>query len=559
MLFLEEKMNHRYWILHLLNLSILFTIFGCTRNGVIAPSMPGQSASDAALQLAPGHQLWAYGQVQIDPDSMTYQVIPQHQVQGHLNVISALENNPTNDCFKVTKLAKAPNGDLLADITVTHPFMSMNLTGFDVRGIAMFNGSKSFPANNVTISDHSQGDGMLVNPDGYTSLYNPATAGNGSQGYIKGKLATGTAPTAIVNGYERYISNDPANTRNAFYAGDSITRTFEIAKPSGPFIFGYAVDASWAPPITKPVTDPMKDFGPEANAPDPWKIGVTVTPEGSGLTDQGGKADLSIDVYSIYPSQFTVSCEVPELFDSEVTTDTVDSTGTGFTEYKLTVENVKKATAGFYQALISVVNKQNPTSPAWMDLTAYQVESLQVIAATPDQPPVAAAKASPNPQTAGLAVTFSDNGSYDPDGTITKYEWDWDNNGTWDATGASVNHTWTTAGTDHVQFRVTDNAGLTAILASPMAITINPVPSTTWDNTIGAMLQSSCECHISSAPHNIHLDTYADAMASPGAISPGNPGASLIYTQVQNGNMPFLDSTQLQTLHDWIQAGAPEK
>jgi len=51
--------------------------------------------------------------------------------------------------------------------------------------------------------------------------------------------------------------------------------TYEIVMPSGPFIMGYAVDASWATAINKPITDPMEDFPLEANCPEPWKISVS--------------------------------------------------------------------------------------------------------------------------------------------------------------------------------------------------------------------------------------------------------------------------------------------
>jgi hypothetical protein len=423
-----------------------------------------------------GRSLLAYGLAYIDPANMTYETVPMRTPQGHLNIISWLENSPCSSCFQISKMSKGTNGNLLVDIKIRHPFTAKSMTGFDARAIAMFNGSKSFPSSGLTMSDRTLGNAVLANADGYTTLYNPTTVGsgpNGVQGYMKGKLAMGSAPNALLNGYIRYSSSDAANTRNAFYAGDTITKTFQIDKPAGPIVFGYAADASWAPPITKPVTNPMTDFGPDANSPDAWKIAVTENAISGGLIDAGGQTKLSIDVYSVYPSQFMVSLEAPELLNSVLSTDTVVSTGAGYNRYEIIVDNLKLATAGDYKSLISVVNKSNPASPDWMDLTAYQVYSLKVLASQPT-PPVAKAKASPNPQTEGVAVHFSDDGSYDPDGgNIAIYEWDWDNNGTFDATGASADHSWATAGTYYVQFRVTDDESQTATLASPMQITIN--------------------------------------------------------------------------------------
>lgn len=96
----------------------------------------------------------------------------------------------------------------------------------------------------------------------------------------------------------RFVTDDPANTRNAFYAADTITVTYEIDMPDSPnpFVLGYAVDASWAPPIHKPVTNPMTDFGPAANCPEAWEIIVEQAPVGTGLDECGGEVKLTIDV-----------------------------------------------------------------------------------------------------------------------------------------------------------------------------------------------------------------------------------------------------------------------
>ena len=48
----------------------------------------------------------------------------------------------------------------------------------------------------------------------------------------------------------------------------------------------------------------------------------------------------------------------------------------------------------------------------------------------PNQNPTASFTVSPNPATAGQSVTFNGSASSDPDGTIAKYEWDLDGDGT---------------------------------------------------------------------------------------------------------------------------------
>ena len=63
------------------------------------------------------------------------------------------------------------------------------------------------------------------------------------------------------------------------------------------------------------------------------------------------------------------------------------------------------------------------------------------------------------------AVSFDASGSADPDGTITKYEWDLDGNGSYETnTGATAttSKTYASASTPTIGLRVTDNDGATA-------------------------------------------------------------------------------------------------
>ena len=106
----------------------------------------------------------------------------------------------------------------MVGVQVKHPFPSLNLTGFDVRGIVMFKGTQSFPVSGLKASSSLNGEGELMNADGFTTLYNSTTGGDGPgglQGYIKGKMSAGL-PDSTLNGYKRFDTNDPANTRSYF-------------------------------------------------------------------------------------------------------------------------------------------------------------------------------------------------------------------------------------------------------------------------------------------------------------------------------------------------------
>ncbi len=73
------------------------------------------------------------------------------------------------------------------------------------------------------------------------------------------------------------------------------------------------------------------------------------------------------------------------------------------------------------------------------------------------QPPVAQIQASATSGTAPLGVNFSSTGSYDPDGNITSYAWEFGDGST--ATGPVVSHTYTTTGSFTAKLTVTDNNG----------------------------------------------------------------------------------------------------
>ncbi|MCX6645480.1 MAG: hypothetical protein NTY09_03855, partial [bacterium] len=389
------------------------------------------------------HYLLAYNYIYIDPeapDGPKIEIIPVRETEIHLNILKFLEDVPCTNCFKIVGFNVPQPGYLNVDIEIHHPLDDLMYSVFDVRGIMMFQGSHEFPVVGKSISDPAIGDGALLNPDGYTALYNGSTltASIGDlQKYYPGNIATLDVPNSDINGYKYYITDNPSNNRNAFYADTSDVRTWELKLPTGPFVLGYAVDANWWVPISEPVDDPLTDFDLNANCPEPWKIVVTEEPILQGLTDQGGQTKLVIDIYDWQgkTTYYDPIVECPELFDGSLTAAWV-SDGSDYARFEVTASNSKMASIGNYKCLIMVEAKENnPINKPWLDLTAYQLQTLAVIEKT-NETPIAVAEADPNPQMVNLPVSFSGTGSYDPDGgNITLYEWDWDNDGTYDATG----------------------------------------------------------------------------------------------------------------------------
>ncbi len=86
------------------------------------------------------------------------------------------------------------------------------------------------------------------------------------------------------------------------------------------------------------------------------------------------------------------------------------------------------------------------------------------IRGTRNAPPEPRFSVTPESININVAVTFDASESFDSDGTIAKYEWDFDGDGVFDVetTRPTVQHTFSSGGTAEVTLRVTDSSGGTA-------------------------------------------------------------------------------------------------
>lgn len=89
-------------------------------------------------------------------------------------------------------------------------------------------------------------------------------------------------------------------------------------------------------------------------------------------------------------------------------------------------------------------------------------------------PPIAIFTEDAHTVSVGTPITFDPSASYDPDGTIVLYEWDWESDGVYDLSTTSptvVSHAYTVEGTYQVTLRVTDNDSLTNMTTAIKIIT----------------------------------------------------------------------------------------
>ena len=82
----------------------------------------------------------------------------------------------------------------------------------------------------------------------------------------------------------------------------------------------------------------------------------------------------------------------------------------------------------------------------------------------------------------GQTVGFDASGSTDPDGPISKYEWDIDGDGTYERSGVKVLGSYPAPTVAGVTLRVTDADGLTAVSGATLHVAADQAPTVAFVN-----------------------------------------------------------------------------
>lgn len=166
--------------------------------------------------------------------------------------------------------------------------------------------------------------------------------------------------------------------------------------------------------------------------------------------------------------------------DSALTVMVISKYLSGATPVSIALNNfAATGTAQVYQltssnAITRLTDLSFTASTVSFNAPAQSITLLVLPAGTPNSPPVAAASASPASGVAPLTVNFDSSGSYDPDGTIASYLWNF-GDGTPASTTASTSHVYSNSGTFTAVLTVTDNRGATA--SKQLTITVSPDPT----------------------------------------------------------------------------------
>ncbi len=357
-------------------LLLTLILAGCGKstanNALVPPENPSLSATGENAQIPRSvRQLWGYWEVTISPESSEATVEPVRSAEFHLNALKLLEKNPCQDCLGISNIQFLSQNRIVLDVTIKHPGQgNPDFVIYDVRGIFLTDSDFSFPGNDVSIS----WDGThprLLNPDGCTTLFNavefpPDQPGPQVLKYVPGKWATDPDPDATLN---PFVAFERDAIQRAFGVGKpTTTRTMHLEVPSGEIEFGYAVDASWVPVDTFPLSP---------NCPEAYAIRV----EYLGALGNSSGSETGINVVPVYHDQpfgttKTVTMECPQLFEGIKSLKYGGSTSEGYSMYTGLVVNDLGADEGEYPLLIRVdANGYDPNLGA---MSAWTVGSVRV-------------------------------------------------------------------------------------------------------------------------------------------------------------------------------------
>ncbi len=115
--------------------------------------------------------------------------------------------------------------------------------------------------------------------------------------------------------------------------------------------------------------------------------------------------------------------------------------------------------AGWHEVRVQKSGYQTWTRRIYLVAGRTRTLRITLSPVVTNQPPVARFTFSPASPAPGQWIQFDASPSYDPDGTIVSYQWDFDGDGVTDATGQVVFHSFAAPGVYNVRLVVTDDRG----------------------------------------------------------------------------------------------------
>lgn len=206
----------------------------------------------------------------------------------------------------------------------------------------------------------------------------------------------------------------------------------------------------------------------------------------------------------------------------------VDGVFRGYTPRTLAV------TAGSHKVLIRKSGYQDYTTTVYILPGGTRTLNVNLTPLVINQPPVAQFTFAPAAPRAGDWVYFDASASYDPDGAIANYQWDFQNDGVFDATGKVAFFRYTASGTYTVRLVVTDDKGATGsvarmVVVSPLVVNQPPVAQFTFAPTNPQVGQSVIFNGTSSYDPDGSLVVYQWDLNGDGIPDQNGPVVAWVY------------------------------
>ncbi|WP_444996066.1 PKD domain-containing protein [Aliikangiella sp. IMCC44359] len=174
---------------------------------------------------------------------------------------------------------------------------------------------------------------------------------------------------------------------------------------------------------------------------------------------------------------------------------------------------------------LGVIIDNDNSVTEWTEANNSSYIHIRTGDSTNNQAPTAEANG-PYNGAANSPISFSSNGSTDPDGNISSYSWDFGDGNT--STSANPSHSYSSAGSYTVSLTVTDNGGLTASDTATATIGNDPDPTAYCSMKGGGSYEWIAGVKLADLNNTSTASDYTDFTGKTANVSSGNNTITLI-------------------------------